>query len=533
LTDNAPQTTSDLMDLEIKLFATLVRGPEEVKKLLISKMKKPEAFTFLRNAWKIALDFIAEGNTLDVSSFVLFEGLEEVERGMVDGSQHESPLQTLEEVEHLTRRILETFNKNNLLTLLRQPIDYMTSGRNDYEETLSNVANILEVLAKDSADTDALGLGIGFDSQDIYNKITQISEKRLIKTGFHDFDKFTGGFSRGEQIILACPSSAGKSTMMCQYAINMGLGMEEGEYVNPPNSILFISLEMTEEELWCRILANLTSIPYEKFRMVETMSEEELNLLSTTLADIHRYLTESNCKLTLKAGSEATIAEIKAELASHPYDVVCVDYLNLLAEGKELWSEMGSIARSLKLMAQRRGFVSITAAQLDEESLKIRYSRMVKEHCDIILLWLPEGTANERQEGHIASALTQIRIDKGRSIGVFSYWVNFNFTYMRVTASRPGEDLGLYQPQIPAQSEVAQLPNTLASEVRPLNGVAMQPAPVGTVDATTANMPGNIMNVAMNSVMTTEEEDKVIDAAEENVAIVSASDVKSYGDIEL
>lgn len=244
------------------------------------------------------------------------------------------------------------------------------------------------------------------------------------------------------------------TTFMNQLCINMGLGMVGREYKGTPRSVLYISLEMSEEEMWKRILANLCAIEVSQFRRPETFTDEQRAFIKETLVNLSNYLARVGHRFTLRGASSADIQSIRAELAAHPYDILCVDYLNLMAEGDQLWSEMGKIARELKILAQRRDFVCITAAQLDEDSLKIRYSRMVKEHCDTVLMWnlvRPEG-----QQEEVSSAYTEIFVDKGRNTGKFSFWVHFNFKYMMVTPVNPSQQLGLYQS--PAAGQALPLP---------------------------------------------------------------------------
>lgn len=620
-------TSQEWMDMELTLLASLVSDMEGVRQYLTKNLREKDAFTYLPNAWMLALGLMQDHKTFHLESFLHMEGLSTLEKGLVQAIPEIRPLTSIEEAEVLTQKVRENYFRRLLIEKISKPTSELSQGSLSVSEAIEALSQELEGLVARTATEDSLGLGIGHNHEMIAEKLFTDDSLTLIPTGIKEFDERTGGLAKGEQLILACPTSSGKchgintpiimyggsvkmvqdikvgdqlmgpdskprnvlgttkgygslyevqandestsyvcnephvlslrndqeeivniaigdyllldsasrnglmgwrpdfaprtagnkrygiqvypigdgdyygfeldgdhlyllgdftvthnTTFMNQLCINMALGMEERKYIRPTRSALIISLEMSEEEMWKRILANLCGIPSSKFRQANKMlGEEEKRLVMDTIKQLSEYMAASGHRLTLKGASSADIGSIRAELAAHPYDIVAIDYLNLMVEGDSLWSEMGKIARDLKILAQKRDFVVITAAQLDEDSLKIRYSRMVKEHCDMVLMWAPAPTAqtSDGSAQEVTSAYTEIFVDKGRNTGKFSFWVHFNFAYMIVNGVNPAAQLGMYQ-TAPDDSKNLALPGA-----QPL-GITHQPPSLAQQQASTA-----------------------------------------------
>lgn len=454
LMEESGETSQEIVDLELRLFASLISDKQGIRQYLVKNLHQHEAFDFIPNAWKAAINSAQEGQVFTLETFLHLPDLTQIEKGMIESANYVPACNSIEEVEILSTQVKEKYFRNKLIKAISTPVSELSQGQLSVSDALGQLARELESISGETANTDSLGLGVGHNAMAVADAVLTESNLSIIPTGITGYDEKAGGAAKGEQIIVACPTSSGKTTFMNQLCINMGLGMVGREYKGTPRSVLYISLEMSEEEMWKRILANLCAIEVSQFRRPETFTDEQRAFIKETLVNLSNYLARVGHRFTLRGASSADIQSIRAELAAHPYDILCVDYLNLMAEGDQLWSEMGKIARELKILAQRRDFVCITAAQLDEDSLKIRYSRMVKEHCDTVLMWnlvRPEG-----QQEEVSSAYTEIFVDKGRNTGKFSFWVHFNFKYMMVTPVNPSQQLGLYQS--PAAGQALPLP---------------------------------------------------------------------------
>ncbi|TPG60008.1 DnaB-like helicase C-terminal domain-containing protein [Ewingella americana] len=502
---------SERMDLELKILASYFRGPQLVQKQILAKLQ-PAAYVYIENVWKSVLNFVAEGvSTPDLSVIAQAGMLSDMEIGFAEGSFHESPVETIEEADILVFRIHEQYYRDVLVESISSIGSKLTSN-SEYDSTRARIElqEKLEQIAATMDDGGEIGVGLGYDPTAVAALITTGTSSQIIPTGFDGFDRQAQGIAKGELHICACPSSGGKTTIMNQLCLNMGLGMKDRQYVREPMSVFYVSLEMSQREMWGRMVANLSGIPISRFRSPELLTEDEIALINETLKNMSEHLAGYGHMFRFENAEYGNIDAITRVLATHAFDVVIVDYLNLMADGESLWSSMGSIARSLKLLAQKRNFACITAAQLDEDSLKIRYSRMVKEHCDTIWLWQPSGGIRDASD-EVVSAFTEIFVDKGRNIGKFSFWVHFDFAHMIVSSVNPITELGLNGSAPSAQTQrlpmagapTLALPNNtmgqnnMATQIlsSAINQSILTPPMVGTADASAgfgANIPGSV-----------------------------------------
>lgn len=200
----------------------------------------------------------------------------------------------------------------------------------------------------------------------------------FMPSGFAYFDREYGGFSRGNVLLLAAPSGRGKSAMMQRMAMlqyMMGL------------NVLVISFEMTNQELRERLLSSVSKMKHQDIRMKKLIKEQK-DLIRKKVKDFIQ--TGSGNKLTLWGTSDdMSVPEISAIVSHMNYDVVYIDYIGLLKQpvGKEQHQAYGDIVRDCKLMAKKNKQLVVPMAQLDDETLKIKYSKAIKANCDFIWGW--------------------------------------------------------------------------------------------------------------------------------------------------
>src|SRR3954462_14211921 len=81
-----------------------------------------------------------------------------------------------------------------------------------------------------------------------------------VPSGFRDLDELTGGFQRGNLIVLAARPSMGKSALVTNIAENVALNKDR------PRPVPLFSLEMSEAELAQRFIASQASIKGDDLR---------------------------------------------------------------------------------------------------------------------------------------------------------------------------------------------------------------------------------------------------------------------------
>jgi replicative DNA helicase len=219
--------------------------------------------------------------------------------------------------------------------------------------------------------------------------ISKLEDARVtIPTYIIPLDNALGGLWRGTELVICSRPSVGKTALSWQIARNIASSKKK---------VLFISLEMSANNLWARAVCGAAGIPYR-----EVISERGA-------PDKRKYqikqLTSENTKLIEKYGdylliddlTHKTTADIWKIAAAHQPDVIVVDHLRLLAD-KTKESEvkrLGMITWALKQIAKEFNLAVIALAQLNR-SLEsrvekrptladLRDSGEIEENGDIII----------------------------------------------------------------------------------------------------------------------------------------------------
>jgi replicative DNA helicase len=183
-------------------------------------------------------------------------------------------------------------------------------------------------------------------------------------SGFKDLDERTGGFQRGNLIVIAARPSMGKSALVANIAENASLGIGHPEH--KPFPVVLFSLEMSESELAQRFVASQSKIPGEDLRRgrVPEMKWPKILEACRRLSQAPLYIDDS---------SDTGVLEVraKARRLHHKLDgglgLIIVDYLQLMRhEGRveNRVEQVGQISRGLKGLARELGVPVIALSQL-------------------------------------------------------------------------------------------------------------------------------------------------------------------------
>lgn len=179
----------------------------------------------------------------------------------------------------------------------------------------------------------------------------------FVPTGFIDLDKmFYGGFLAPDLTIWAARPGQGKTSLLLTMAVHAA---KKGRRV------LFLSLEMSNEQVTTRIISMETGIPYGALISGKMTAQEwdKVNDAVAMLESLPLHLNDTPA-ITVN-GIRQTYRKIEAR-HSH-IDIIFVDYLQLqAAEGKynTREQEVSSISRGLKAMAKEFSVPVHAAAQL-------------------------------------------------------------------------------------------------------------------------------------------------------------------------
>jgi len=197
-----------------------------------------------------------------------------------------------------------------------------------------------------------------------------------ITTGFAPLDRLTGGFRKGQLIVIGAPTKGGKTAM----ALNMALRTAKDN-----NPVGIISLEMGAGELFDRLIASETSADVSRLSKEEGSNRiliAEIRKGVESLSSMPVYIRDEsmmNC-LQLRAAARRLVAV-------HGIRLLVVDYIQLLEPTNKTDSRERQVAecsRTLKSLTKELGITIIALTQLNADGAS-RESRAIEHDCDMFL----------------------------------------------------------------------------------------------------------------------------------------------------
>ena len=139
----------------------------------------------------------------------------------------------------------------------------VVSPDNSFRRAMSAHVESIQRLFEDGSERKT-SFSIGEAAADLVTRVNRMrageADPNAVKTGIGVLDKFTGGFHRGEYIVLGARPSMGKTALACQIAYNVAAR---------GGGVFYASLEMPTAQITprfvsCRLWApdGSTSIPY-------------------------------------------------------------------------------------------------------------------------------------------------------------------------------------------------------------------------------------------------------------------------------
>jgi replicative DNA helicase len=306
-----------------------------------------------------------------------------------------------------------------------------------FEETLLDIRSGVDPL-------EIFHAGRGDTLEPEVRKLVEQKQTVFVPSGLDSFDSRAGGFTRGDLVVLASHVSGGKTWLMLNMSIN--------EYLKYALNTFVASLEMSREQILGRAIANISSVSHTLIRKGDLQPVYKKDIMQA-YQDFKKHGELRGCRFTLHASSRLTPRSLEAMVKPLGYDVIFIDYLNLMQHDTDnnlpLWQRLGEIIRDLKLMALRLNVVIVLATQMGEGDI-VRYSRMIKEHADFLWIW--KCLDQEKAEGQV-----KITQDKARNIEQFPFLCGIDFDKgLFGQPSIAGEDLR-WKPQGVPSSQVTNV----------------------------------------------------------------------------
>ncbi|MBR2310519.1 MAG: hypothetical protein IKA47_08325 [Oscillospiraceae bacterium] len=276
------------------------------------------------------------------------------------------------------------------------------------------------------------------------------NQRKPISTGIGELDSILcGGLHRGELTILGARPSVGKSSVLLEMA---RCAAREG------NRVLFATLEMSTLQLGFRTLAANSGLNAGILRAGMVKTDEDLQSLADGLTETG--LDGSENISILDISGSMTVEELSQAVHSGEYDLLLVDYIQLLRTRRKTGSDLerlGIVSRTLKEITLTTNIPVVAAAQVRRQNNggtlrapgldELRGSGDLEQDADNVLLLHRIENADDyvlRSPGYLARhdglfegaqmrklQLLTIDVAKQRQGKTSRAWVMFNPSRMR------------------------------------------------------------------------------------------------------
>lgn len=205
-------------------------------------------------------------------------------------------------------------------------------------------------------------------------------DNEVMFTSYRQINNTSGGFEKGNLIILSAGSGVGKSAL----AINF---VRDVAYVSK-KSVLYLNSEMTNKQQAQRYNALLARVSHKALRNGE-ITEKDFNKIQQVADDFSKRQIHTITIPDMQLSH--VVAEIKRMKTRSNVEFVVVDYIGRMdiskTFGKDMqeWQVMEQIARDLKNLALELDIVIVMVAQLSSNGETLAKASSMKNECD---LWL-------------------------------------------------------------------------------------------------------------------------------------------------
>jgi replicative DNA helicase len=177
-----------------------------------------------------------------------------------------------------------------------------------------------------------------------------------LSVGLPDLDALTNGFEPGDLGILAARPGLGKTTVMGHVA----------DYVSQNVPVAVFSAEMPAHQLMRRSVANAASVPQDRLRRADRLTEQDWAAITPalcTLGDRRLFVDDTSLPTLDHIRAESTLLKARAGLG-----LVMVDYLQLVqGHGSNRYEQLRTVAYGLKALAKDLAVPVIALAQLNRQ----------------------------------------------------------------------------------------------------------------------------------------------------------------------
>ena len=192
-----------------------------------------------------------------------------------------------------------------------------------------------------------------------YEQVHENPEAAYCRTGFEDLDRqLGGGMFKSEVYIIGARPGMGKTTLAINVAQNV---------IRNGGSVLFVSLEMSEQQIMAKRISLETGIKYTDLMTGRINSQDERTM--------RKWLQGSRNNPFFLTTRNSTVGEIARRARQiRGLNLIIVDYIGLIScqeesRGKPRYEQMTEISASLKALAKTLRIPVLALCQLNRENV--------------------------------------------------------------------------------------------------------------------------------------------------------------------
>lgn len=254
------------------------------------------------------------------------------------------------------------------------------------------------------------------------DKYFRDNEAEKIYLGFPGTDDLLGGLEGGDMIVVGARPAVGKSAFVAQITKNLA---DHGKRVGVYN------LEMQEKQIYERFVASQSGIGLTRLRRaVRFLGDEEERFRAAN------EVLEQQENIVITTGSKL-VSEIRSESRHMGYDVIIIDYMQLLRSDKSYkgnrYAEVGAISKAIKDLAMELNIPIIALSQLNRVSemretreptmSELRETGDIEQDASVIMLMWNLSKKDSSKKG--------FKVEKQRQGQTGKIIMNFNGDLMR------------------------------------------------------------------------------------------------------
>jgi replicative DNA helicase len=305
-----------------------------------------------------AADIITVGGLLSKNNELKFVGGYEYLSSLLDGIPENINL------EEYVRVVKDRSTLRKLMMASMGVIKNSTEPKAETRDILSRLQeDLIKIAGTEIHSGFASSVEIVSETLEKIEKIQKHGDSGGLRTDFYELDNMTGGFQKGDLIVIAARPSMGKTALGLNIATNIAIKGEK--------AVGFFSIEMARHQIMMRLLSSRASIDMSALmtgrKRLTPQEWRSLDLAAGELGKANLYIDDS---------ASLSIIEMKTRARrlwrEKGLDIIFVDYLQLIkVTGDQLRKndsraqEVAIISASLKELAKELEVPVVALAQLN------------------------------------------------------------------------------------------------------------------------------------------------------------------------